>query len=37
MIRYDEPDMREVMGLWQTARGTGRAPVGNRLPLGGIT
>src|SRR5947207_3319567 len=35
LIRYDEPDMREVMGLWQTARGTVPTPVGNRLPLGG--
>ena len=35
LIRYDEPDMREVMGLWQTARGTVPTSVGNRLPLGG--
>jgi signal transduction histidine kinase len=35
LIRYDEPDMREVMGLWQTARGAVPTPVGNRLPLGG--
>ncbi len=35
LIRYDEPDMSEVMGLWQTARGTVPTPVGNRLPLGG--
>ena len=35
LIRYDEPDMREVMGLWQTTRGTVPTPVGNRLPLGG--
>ena len=35
LIRYDEPDMREVMGLWQTARGTVPTQVGNRLPLGG--
>jgi signal transduction histidine kinase/predicted ATPase len=35
LIRYDEPEMREVMGLWQTAQGTVPTPVGNRLPLGG--
>ena len=35
LIRYDEPDMMEVMGLWQTARGTVPTPVGDRLPLGG--
>ena len=35
LIRYYEPDMMEVMGLWQTARGTVPTPVGNRLPLGG--
>ncbi|HXT91079.1 MAG TPA: GAF domain-containing protein, partial [Trebonia sp.] len=35
LIRYDEPDTGEVMGLWQTARGTVPTSVGNRLPLGG--
>jgi signal transduction histidine kinase len=35
LVRYDEPDMREVMGLWHNARGAVPTPVGNRLPLGG--
>jgi signal transduction histidine kinase len=35
LIRYDEPDMREVMGIWHNARGTVPTPVGDRLPLGG--
>jgi signal transduction histidine kinase len=35
LIRYDEPDMGKVMGLWQTARGTVPVSVGSRLPLGG--
>jgi signal transduction histidine kinase len=35
LVRYDEPGMREVMGLWQNTRGTVPTPVGNRLPLGG--
>jgi signal transduction histidine kinase len=35
LVRYDEPDMMEVAGLWTTAEGTPPTPVGNRLPLGG--
>jgi signal transduction histidine kinase len=35
LIRYDEPDMMEVTGLWITAERTPPTLVGNRLPLGG--
>jgi signal transduction histidine kinase len=35
LIRYDEPDMMEVIGLSSAVPGTPPTPVGNRLPLGG--
>ncbi|MDR3035069.1 MAG: AAA family ATPase [Kitasatospora sp.] len=35
LIRYDEPGMMEVAGLWTAARGTPPTTLGTRLPLGG--
>ena len=35
LIRYDEPEMIEVTGLWTTVEGAPPTPVGTRLPLGG--
>ncbi len=35
LIRYDEPGMMEVVGLWTAKEGIPPTPVGTRLPLGG--
>jgi hypothetical protein len=37
LIRYDEPEMMEVTGLWTTVEGDPPTPVGTQLPLGGRT
>ena len=35
LIRYDEPEMMEVVGLWTAKEGVPPTPAGTRLPLGG--
>ncbi|HEX8928993.1 MAG TPA: GAF domain-containing protein, partial [Actinomycetota bacterium] len=35
LIRFDEPEMIEIAGLWATVEGPSPPPVGTRLPLEG--